>query len=531
MSREHGGWSKHIEDAIGGYGALPSQETLDKSSEDFFGDESDEKQETAGFDQAQVADFAEKSLDFLSALAMPSIVEFGFPPVLQAAWSLLVQSSSAVGRSPQLALGIPRGHAKTTLLKLYCLWTILFSRRKFILIVCATEDLAVHIISDIMDMLTEPNILATFGDWRVGAETNRQDLKKFGFRGRNIILAGIGVSGSLRGMNIKNSRPDVMIFDDIQTREAADSKLQSDAVETWMIGTAMKAKAPTGCLFIFAGNMYPTPNSILKKLQNNPSWVKFISGAILADGTALWPDLRSLESLVEEFENDMRMGHPEIFFSEVMNDTEAGVNSRVDFSQLAVWKWREHEFPQGKFLIIDPATDKARSDLTAIGYCEVFDGVPAFRQVIEERLSPGNTIRRALALALNTGTRVIVVESTAYQSTLLYWFNLIMAEKGITGIYVVEIHPGSISKNSRISTMLKSLSAGEIVLHPTIVSQVTHQIANWNPLKRDNTDGVLDLLTYSLPILKTFEHIIGTYADEPSSEYSLAKVEEGAWAF
>jgi len=35
-----------------------------------------------------------------------------------------------------------------------------------------------------------------------------------------------------------------MIFEDIQTRECADSKVESDKLERWMIGTAMKAKSP-----------------------------------------------------------------------------------------------------------------------------------------------------------------------------------------------------------------------------------------------------------------------------------------------
>ena len=104
-------------------------------------------------------------------------------------------------------------------------------------------------------MLSERNVQQVFGDWKLGAETDRQDLKRFGFRGRNIILMGAGAASDIRGITLENQRPDIMIFDDIQTREDADSETVSKNLETWMVGTAMKAKSPHGCLFIFIANM------------------------------------------------------------------------------------------------------------------------------------------------------------------------------------------------------------------------------------------------------------------------------------
>ena len=380
-------------------------------------------------------------------------------------------------------------------------------------------------------MLNEPNIITAFGDWKLGVEIDRQNLRKFGFRGRNITLGAIGAGGSLRGLNIKNERPDIMVFDDVQTKEDSESATTSAALERWMIGTAMKAKSPRGCVFIFAGNMYPGPNSILKKLKTNPSWTKFISGAILADGTALWPDLRSIDSLIEELDNDIAMGHPEIFFSEVLNDTEAGINNRIDFSSFAKWAWGPGEMPQTKFIIIDPANDKSRSDKTAIGYFEGYDATPAMRDCIEETLSPGNTIRHAILLALKTRTRLIAVESTAYQASLLYWFNHVCDEIGITGLTCVEIHPGSISKNSRIATMLQGLAAKEIVLHPEVAARVLHQISNWNPLKRDNVDGLLDLLTYAPAVLKNYGVAALVDTNELIMEAGQARVQENNTPF
>lgn len=455
---------------------------------------------------------AEQELDFLAGCADPSKFVFTYPLIHKTVWQILQKAAALPKAVTRLALGIPRGRGKTTLIKLFIIYLIIFTDRQFILVIAANENLAVNIISDVMTMLSENNIVKLFGDWRAVSFTNRQDLKKFLFRKRTVILAAIGQGGSIRGLNIENERPDIMIFEDIQTREDAKSQPVSEEIYTWMLATAMKARSPKRCLFIFCGNMYPGPHSILKKLKSNPGWIKFISGGILIDGTSIWPELFPIEDVIEELNNDIASGHPEIFFSEVMNDTEVGINNKIDLSKFKTWPWGEHEIPQGKFIVIDPATgkNKAGSDSVGIGLFEVYDGVPACREVIEERLSPGNTILRALAMALRHKCKVIAVESTAYQATLLYWFTQKAEEFGISGIHFVELHSGSQSKNYRISEMMKSLMSGEIVIHEKLKQTVVYQVVNWNPLKRDNVDNILDLLAYAPKCQELYGHLIAT---------------------
>lgn len=505
--REHTGKKKiYYKSWLNKLGEDYAEEVAGRHLQEKIAKEGEEEEQTfASIDRDQLEEACRSDLNFLAAVAMPLVFQHDFPAVHLTAWQLLTDGATSLTKLfPQIALGIPRGHAKTTLIKLFILYCILFTKKKFILVICSTADNAENIVSDVSTMLNEGNISTTFGDWRETREVNRQDLKKFSYRGREIALGAIGSGGSIRGLNVNHSRPDIMIFEDVQTKECSESEVQSSALERWMIGTAMKAKSPAGCAFIFVGNMYPGTNSILKKLKKNPTWVKFISGAILADGTALWPALHSYEDLIRELDNDIAMGHPEIFFSEVLNDTEAGINNRVDFSKIREWPWGEMEKPQGKFIIIDPASGKSTSDDASIGYFEVYDGTPALHTLVEENMSPGNTIRQALILALQTGTRVIAIESTSYQYTLLYWFKEVCTQLGVTGIEAVDVYTGTYSKNARITDMLKSLTAGEIIVSKQTRNQVMNQIANWNPLKKDNVDGILDLLTYAPKVLEIY---------------------------
>jgi hypothetical protein len=480
----------------------------------------------SAFNSSEVHTLAKTSLDFLAALAMPLVFKYLFPTVFKAVWEWLLLYVSKSRDFSQLALGLPRGFGKTMLMKLFILYCILFTSKKFILIISETAQKAINILADITDALEEPNIKRVFGDWKLGIETDTQALKKFGFRGRNIILMAAGAGTGIRGITIKNERPDVMLFDDIQSRECAESQIQSEALESWMVGTAMKAKSPHGCLFLFVANMYPTKWSILRKLKANPNWIKFIAGGILADGTSLWEDLQPISQLIKEFENDLSMGHPEIFFAEVLNDETASSNNFIDLSKLPVCPFQEDEISAGNFIIIDPATDKPGADAVSIGYFEIHNTLPVMKELIEDRLSPGDTIREAVTMALRHNCRLVVIESNAYQYSLNYWFKFIVTQMGIIGIDAVEIYSGVKSKNSRILEMFKALLAGEIYIHESCKAACHLQIAQFNPLKRDNTDGLLDLLTYAPRVIELYGEYVMSMGIIEDQELSQMKVLE-----
>jgi len=478
----------------------------------------------AAFETSQVEQMCRDSLDFLAAFSMPAVFRYLFPPVFKSIWAWLLSYIHLTRDFSQLAIGLPRGFGKTMLIKIFILYVILFTKRQFILIICGTQTKANNIITDIMSMLSERNVTRVFGDWRLGAETDRQDLKRFGFRGRNVILMGAGAESDIRGVTLENQRPDVMIFDDIQTREDADSETVSKNLDTWMVGTAMKAKSPHGCLFIFIANMYPTKHSLLRKLKHNPTWTKFIAGGILASGESLWEDLQPISQLIKEYENDLSMGRPEVFYAEVLNDENASVNNLVDLSKLPAYSIPDDEPHQGNFIIIDPSNDKANSDAVSIMYFEVHNAIPVCKEIKEGRLSPGDTIAESFKIALRRNCRVIAIESNAYQYSLLYWFTYMSAQYGIIGIEAVEVYSGAYSKNSRILGMFKQLLSGELLIHPSCASIVNLQISQFNPLKRDNVDGLLDCLSYPHKVMEMYGHLIagGTIIEE--QEFSKIRV-------
>lgn len=478
----------------------------------------------AAYEQSQAFELAKNDLNFMAALAAPTLMKFLFPELFLQIWKLLISAIHKTRDFSKFAIGLPRGFGKTTFIKFFILYCVLFTTKRYIIVISATEKHAINIITDVCTFLSNPNIRAVFGDYSLGLTTDTQAFKVFGFRGRTIMLEAIGKGGAVRGTNRDNERPDVMIFEDIQTREEANSQTVSEAIEEWMIGTAMKAKSPAGCLYIFVANMYPTKWSILRKLKANPSWTKFIVGGILNNGTSLWEDLQPIEQLMEEFQSDLNSGHPEIFYSEVLNDENANVNTNIDLSSIPEYPFDEAELSLGDYVIIDPSNDKANSDAVSIGHFTIHDEKPVLKHLKCGRYNPGDTIREAFKMCFNYNCTLIAVESNAYQYSLLYWFEFISQQLGISGVECVPIYSGALSKPTRILNMFKDLVKGDIIIHPEVKTEVHYQISQYKPLKRDNVDGILDLLTYSPRVIAEFSHFIAANSSLGYQEQGEAKV-------
>lgn len=480
----------------------------------------DEATFEAAASRGELIEACRTNLDFLASLILTDIYAYGYPAFLQAAWQMLCSAAETVAGKPKYAVGIPRGFSKTIILKLYVVWLVLFSDRKFILIVCNTATHANNFIADVQDMLSSPNIVAIFGDWRTGMEKDTQELKKFTFRGKSTIIAGLGSGGSVRGLNIKYVRPDIVLMDDMQNRDQAENLEIASSLFDWMLGTLMKACHPQRCVFVFVGNMYPFEGSILRKLKHSKEWVAFITAAILADGESLWPEHRSIEDLLQELAFDTEQGRPQLFYSEVMNDEESGTVSGIDVSKIPVCPAQlQPGYAQGGCVIIDPSLGKKKSDDVAIGAFLIFDGIPVLWETKVGKFDPGETIKQATYLAARYNIQLIIVESVAYQETLIFWFNFVFQLLGITGIHVGPVTSGGMQKNARIIAMFKQLLSGKILLGPNERSAAIYQITQFNQMLTKNKDDLLDVLAYVYKAIELYPQQIELVVGEtPASD-------------
>ena len=474
----------------------------------------------------EVENYMRGDMDAFAGVVAPDDAIYQFPPFFHAVWQLICSAALAPGRVfERLALGIPRGHAKSFVIKLYVIFVILFTKKRYILLIGASAGKAEALIHDIWSMLESSNIRSIFGNVNADASANRNNKKVFVFRGRKIILEAAGTGTAIRGANQGNARPDVMIFDDAQSSTCAESDVESLAFRTWFFGTALKAKSMFGCTFIYIGNMYrdiENPpqsglyNCMLRNLQLDPTWTSLISGAILADGTALWEELQPLAALLTEWESDRHNGQEEIFLSEVLNIPNGAKSRHVDTSKFSILHHHDKHPHQGHFIVLDPATSAATRDQFVINRCKLIDGRVVTVEIIAEKMSSPKAVARVLEEAIRHNVPLICVEANAFQTSLVEWFDFIIGQQGLHGLKIQPYHQ-SANKNGRLMRWFRGMERGEMQLTPETRSIVVDQSVKFKPEKANNLDDIIDSCEMAQRCGMMYSHLMQTALE---TEYS-----------
>lgn len=455
---------------------------------------------TIGLRRDEIIARMEIDFNFFAQVMMPEVFTIAFPPAYLAKAQLCAYAANHLEEELQIGLGLPRGYAKTTLMKLICAHAIIFSPCRYFLCVGSSQPKAENIIADVALLLGSQNCVALFGYALEGAEKNRAVLKTFTFRGKDCVLMAVGAHGDPRGINIGFKRPDWILMDDIQSRECAMSQVESERLKGWMDNTLLHTKAHYGCVSIYIGNKYNSDHCILSQLEENSDWKTLVTGAILSDMTPLWPELKPMESILRDLQRAIRLRNFAGFAAEILNDSKIRALDGFSETKMLQWKYASHEMPQAKYIVIDPSGESEESDDTGVAYFEVFDGVPWYRKVTLGKMSPITTIYTALMMGLELDCPYIFVEAVAYQKSLLFWFDFVVKQAGISGFQLHPCSPKGQSKNARILAYIRETQARNAGVHPEVMADFIFMLYKFDPSKKKNKDEVLDLGAYSVEI-------------------------------
>ena len=466
-------------------------------------------------------------INFFAALCIPTVCIFELPPFYVAIWSLFAnRSPEQMNKLLRFVLGLPRGHAKTTFIKILITWLIVYDKYSFPLIICANKDLAELLVADIHDILCSDNITQIYGSWEDGLAIDSADTKKGIYHGRSVSIVARGWTAGIRGMNLKHQRPDIIFCDDAQTRENDKSPTERQKLLEELTGSIFKALKPFGNrLLIYVGNMY-SDECILNQFAKNTQWISLITGAILEDGTPLWTELFSLEELMESYTHDAQLGLAHIWFAEVMNDPQSQAKSLLP-EPLPSCPIDEDNLvdPDGVFITIDPAGFRKDSDDNVISVHYKQDDKGFVGKTILGIMKPDEIVMNALNLAEETGASLIAVEDTGYQQTLGFWLTFFMNQLNMQGITVVPVSHHGRSKETRIRQFIAELYSGNYyLLDKDTMAKFIWQASMYKVGKKDNKDDLLDAIAYGQDVRNEYWHLLTNLKRIISSSLGEARV-------
>ena len=177
--------------------------------------------------------------------------------------------------SPRVAVAAPRGHAKSTAVTLvFILACVLFRIKKHVLLISDTESQSVDFLGDIKKELIEnEDLKELFGVRKIIKDKETQiivELQKRGderFHPKFRIIAK-GSEQKLRGIKWRNTRPDLIVCDDLENDEIVESEDRRTKFRKWFFKALMQCGGDT-CDVRVVGTILHM-DSLLERFM--PSW-------------------------------------------------------------------------------------------------------------------------------------------------------------------------------------------------------------------------------------------------------------------
>ncbi len=186
----------------------------------------------------------------------------------------------------------PREHAKSTALThVFGLATALFRAQDYILIVSATEDLAIGHLADIAKELREnEDLIAEFGIASLPTDAKTDVIVRF-TDGHECRFIAKGSGQKMRGLKWNGKRPGLILCDDLEEDEQVSSLDRRVGFRKWFFRALLPCRRRGGIV-----RMHGTildEDSLLARLQKSSSWqsLLFRAHAGFDDfSDILWPE-------------------------------------------------------------------------------------------------------------------------------------------------------------------------------------------------------------------------------------------------
>ena len=201
--------------------------------------------------------------------------------------------------TPFVSAAAPRGHAKSTsLTHAFGLANVCFRVENYVLIVSATEELAIGHLGDIAKQLRDnEDLREDFGIDRLSVDAKTEVIVRF-TDGHEAKLLAKGSGQKLRGLLWNGQRPGLILCDDLEEDEQVDSQDRRVKFRRWINRALIPTLSARGRIRIHGTILHE--DSYLSRTMKSNSWVSlfFKAHAGFDEFTQLlWPELWPVERL------------------------------------------------------------------------------------------------------------------------------------------------------------------------------------------------------------------------------------------
>lgn len=323
----------------------------------------------------------------------------------------------------------PRGIGKTSITNfLLPAYKILFQEFNFMLTVSASTSSAELQAENLKNTLvTHPMIETLFGD--IKTDSFARDRWVVDVAGHEMCIMPRGAGQQVRGLLYKNSRPDLILIDDLENSESVRSEEQRKKLKEWFFGDLMGVvdRGDPRWRIIYVGTVLHE-DALLVNLMEDPSWYVVRLELCDDDFKSNAPNYMS-DKVIKELADDYRIqGKIDTFYREyrslVISTEDAA------FQQQFFKYYDEKElnpiFNSNRvetFVVIDPArTAKLNSaDSAIVGVSvDLFNRSVYVRDVVSGKFHPEELYNHVKNMILQLNARLYCIEITGLHEFITY---------------------------------------------------------------------------------------------------------------
>lgn len=460
-----------------------------------------------GMSQEDIIEALHKDSEFFIQYYLGDDLEFPVPEFHKDSWNLITTEMILY-----IALALPRGHAKTTLSKLCCVWYLLFTPVRFIVYVSNTSNVAIEACQDIIKYMQSSNHVGVFGDLEFKIHREGHGYYKFhmkcpdgqgGFYQKFVILKALGAGQQVRGLNIDNTRPELAIVDDLEDNDNTATPMMQKKLKIWFFGAFMKAMSKKRKKVIYLGNMLSNQSILYSIVEKSTLWASRRFGALKSDGTPLWPEMWSLKEIQDDYLEYQREGLTALWFAEMMNMPMAEGTALIDPSEITYLPAVLPEQCKHSFITYDPAISQKTwandSALVVHGYVNERWQIV---EVVKGKFSLEQVFFLIVELGLKWHTKIVGIEKGAFEIGIKFIFEILMKAHN-QFFQTFEVPHKNKSKVERLAAWCAALKTKHWVL--TEGDQIiTQQLIGFDPLKSNNVDDVIDACSMGPTMIELF---------------------------
>lgn len=478
---------------------------------------------TGGDDMQEMVSLAAVDGVFYSHLFFEKTVRQGSPAFHRSIWKALENPSNRY-----VDTMVFRGGAKTTLLRLFTSKRIALALSRTILYIGKSEGHAARSVNWLKKQVEFNSRWAQTYGLRKGSVWTATEIEILHeVEGITIRVLAMGITGSVRGINIDDYRPDLIVLDDIQDEENSATPEQRAKIEDLVFGALKESLAPASECPDAMMAMLQTPldqEDIISKCQRDPEWVSLRFGTFTAETEdvsiegqeSIWPERWPSKVLREEKLAAFARNQASLWYRE--RECKLVSRETSDFDVDWVQYWTVLPERMTTVMVIDPVpppTEKAvrqglaKKDFEVLNVLGVKNGqVFDIEYAANKGHEPDWTIAKFFELKTRWRPRKCIILAYNYEQTLKWLLDKAMRQR--REYLQIETVQDRRSKRDRIVDGLNGVLSSRHFYVKSDMVELIDQIRNHPSVSHDD---VIETAAMGAEALLSMDYIDAEYEE------------------